>query len=102
MKRYLNRGHDAIVSPFLRQAGWILAACFLVAACSKKAGEEKPESLSISGTIQIDPPLLKHVRDSDTIFLIARPASGGPPVAAEKFTGRNNPYAFMLTGKNPM
>ena len=86
----------------MKRYRFLLIAGLFLAACSKKAEEQKPESLSISGTIQIDPALLKQVRDTDTIFLIARPASGGPPVAVEKFAGRNYPYAFTLTEKNIM
>ena len=81
----------------------ILAGSVLMPACSKRSEEKKDDSsFSISGTIQIDPGLLKHAKDSDTIFLMAKPAAGGPPAAVQKFMGRNYPYAFVMTDKDLM
>ena len=86
-----------------KQLKWILIAAVLVAACSKKTQEKKEDSsFNISGLIQIDPKLLKGARDSDTIFLMAKPAAGGPPVAVQKFTGRKYPYPYVLTEKDLM
>ena len=79
-----------------------LLALALQTACSKKVEEDKGPRLLISGIIQMDAGLLKNVKDSDTIFLIARPATGGPPIAVEKFAGRNYPYAFTLAEKDIM
>ena len=73
----------------------------IIIGCSKKR-EEKPDSLNIFGTIQIDPALKKYTKESDVIFLIAKPASGGPPVAVIRFTGKNYPYSFNLTNQNLM
>lgn len=77
------------------------SALILVSACKKEA-KPKEEGLRISGTIEIDPALLKQAQDSDVIFLMARPGEGGPPAAVMKFTGRNYPYPFTLTQANLM
>ncbi|MBI3012110.1 MAG: hypothetical protein HYY63_00615 [Elusimicrobia bacterium] len=58
--------------------------------------------LDISGTIQLDTNLLRRASANDTIFLIARPAIGGPPAAVQKFTGKNYPYSFHLTEQSRM
>ncbi|OGR95819.1 MAG: hypothetical protein A2902_01905 [Elusimicrobia bacterium RIFCSPLOWO2_01_FULL_64_13] len=82
-----------------------LTLALAVSACSKK-NEEKAahadEPLSISGTIRLDPSLARKVKGSDSIFLIARPVEGGPPLAVEKFTGKDYPYAFTLSGTHMM
>ena len=73
-----------------------------IVGCSKKTEEKKEAGLNISGTIEIDPNLAKKTGDGDTLYLIARPAAGGPPVAVLKLTGKNYPYSFTLTEQNLM
>ncbi|MBI2118047.1 MAG: hypothetical protein HYT97_00295 [Elusimicrobia bacterium] len=76
-------------------------ASIIIPACKnqEKAGKN---SLDISGTIQIDPKLKDSAKDSDVIFLIARPLQGGPPIAVQKLTGKSYPYHFHLTPQNLM
>jgi hypothetical protein len=73
------------------------AALFLLSGCSKKQKEENPGGLHISGTIQLDSQLERYTQPSDIIFLIAKPAQGGPPLAVKKLTGRQYPYSFHIT-----
>ena len=77
----------------------LILACL---GCSKKKEQAKSPLLNVSGTIEIDPDLLKYARASDTVFVIARPATGGPPVAVERLQGKNYPLIFKLTEKNIM
>lgn len=77
----------------------LLTLLFMV-ACAKKEPQKK--ELHISGTIQLDPSLKNKTSEKDTIFLMAKPALGGPPVAALKLVGNEYPYSFHLTSENLM
>src|SRR4051812_21911635 len=86
-----------------------LLVSFLIIGCRKAprliGGQAEAESQSlidISGRIELDPSLKDKVADKDTVFLIARPAAGGPPLAAIKFLGKSYPYVFSLTEQNIM
>ncbi len=72
----------------------------LLSSCAKE--EPAKKELNISGTIQIDPALKDKSDEKDTIFLIAKPATGGPPVAVIKFLGNHYPYPYHLTMENLM
>lgn len=78
-----------------------VVALLFFAGCSGKKEAPKPV-LNISGTIEIDPALAKQTAESDTLFLIARPATGGPPLAVKRFTGKAYPYAFTLQTEDLM
>lgn len=78
-----------------------VAALLSFPGCSGKKEAPKP-TLNISGTIEIDPALVKNTADADTIFLIARPATGGPPLAVKRFSGKAYPYAFTLQTEDLM
>ncbi len=73
---------------------------FLLLACVKK--EPKKKELHISGSIQIDPSFKNKTSKKDTIFLMAKPAPGGPPVAVQKLVGNDYPYTFHLTSQDLM
>ena len=82
-----------------------------VAGCQKKEAVSSASTtsttstasmLQISGTIQLAPDLASKVQETDTVFLIARPAEGGPPLAVKKWLGKSYPYAFELTDKDLM
>ncbi|OGR79620.1 MAG: hypothetical protein A3I11_04450 [Elusimicrobia bacterium RIFCSPLOWO2_02_FULL_39_32] len=77
-------------------------ACATILPACKKQDIPDKVSLNISGTIQIDPKLKNSAKDSDVIFLIARPFHGGPPIAVQKLTGKSYPYHFHLTPQNLM
>ena len=85
----------------LRKTVFILAGLTVLAACAKEK-EPQPVELSISGTIQLDPKLARRTKPSDVIFLIARPAEGGPPLAVERFVGNKYPIPFKVTQANLM
>lgn len=85
-----------------RLIGLFFVSILCVSACKKKDQESGAASLHITGSIQIDPSLFKYAQETDTIFLMVRPAEGGPPLAVEKFMGKNYPYVFELTQKNIM
>ena len=76
-----------------------------VAGCQKKEAVSSASTasmLQISGTIQLASDLASKVQETDTVFLIARPAEGGPPLAVKKWLGKSYPYAFELTDKDLM
>lgn len=75
---------------------------FLLMGCSKKQKETEGTALNISGSIEINSKLAAHTQASDVIFLIARPAQGGPPLAVKKITGNQYPYTFNLTQSDLM
>lgn len=50
----------------------------------------------IRGRVDIAPALKSALRESDVLFLFARPAGGGPPVAAIRATAGELPLTFEL------
>lgn len=74
----------------------------MFAAGCKKQEAKAPATLHISGSIEIDPQLAKKTQGSDVIFLIARPATGGPPLAVVRMMGNKYPMAFQITDQNLM
>jgi cytochrome c-type biogenesis protein CcmH len=89
------------MNPRIRRAALLCAGLAVFAGCSK-AKEPAPAQLSISGTIQLDPKLAPKTKASDVIFLIARPAEGGPPLAVRRYTGNQYPIEFTITQENLM
>ena len=69
---------------------------------SENSAFEKSEKLEISGTIELTKKLEPRVSEGDTIFLIARSAQGGPPLAVKRWVGKNYPYNFTLTNQDLM
>ncbi len=81
----------------------LLAGVLIVVGCSKKKEEVPAQGgVKISGTLEIAPALVKKTKASDTIFIIARRAEGGPTVAAKRLEGNNYPMSFEITDTDLM
>jgi cytochrome c-type biogenesis protein CcmH len=63
-----------------------------------------PAIASISGTVVISPALADKVAPTDTVFVFARAAAGGPPmpVAVVRSSAANLPVSFTLDDSNAM
>ena len=73
-----------------------------LAACRRDGADVSSPQLNIQGKIEVSPVLAAQTKKSDSIFLIARPAEGGPPVAVKRFSGKNYPYEFQITNQDLM
>lgn len=90
------------LSKYILTTSVLIGLLAIQLGCSSHSDEIRNKELRITGTIDIDQKLIKLTSESDTIFLIARPATGGRPLAVERFVGNNYPYRFSLTEKNMM
>jgi cytochrome c-type biogenesis protein CcmH len=53
--------------------------------------------LTASGLVSLAPALKDKITPQDTVFVFARPAAGGPPLAAMRFTAADLPAQFDFT-----
>lgn len=69
-----------------------------VAAAAPVTGAKKPAAnLSLAGTVSLDPSLAAKVAPGDTVFILARPATGARmPLAVARVTVAQLPYRFTL------
>ena len=58
--------------------------------------EEAPGPIKLSGRLEIAPALRDRLAADDTVFVFARSAQGGPPVAALRFRGGDLPLSFSF------
>ncbi|MFN7975420.1 MAG: hypothetical protein U0166_24305 [Acidobacteriota bacterium] len=73
------------------------------AAASPAAAPVPASGGSISGKITIAPELASKVGANDILYVIARPAAGGPPLALKRISPISFPASFTLTSAdNPM
>jgi len=75
---------------------YVVALVLFSTACTKE--KEKV----ISGTVELEQELKDAVKPEDTVFVIARKAAGGPPLAAKKIPATAFPLTFTLTEKDVM
>ena len=74
----------------------------LLTACSQVSGFGGEESPTISGTITVDPALIDTLSPQDRLFIIARPAEGGPPLAVQRIVAPQFPLKYWLTQEDVM
>jgi len=55
-----------------------------------------PNVASVAGSVEVSPALLSQVRAESTLYLIARDAQGGPPLAAARVAMGVFPVSFRL------
>lgn len=75
------------------------------APASAAPAAEKPLVASagaIAGTIRIAPGLVREVAPTDVLFIIARKASAGPPLAVRRIEAPKFPLAYRLSAENVM
>jgi cytochrome c-type biogenesis protein CcmH len=60
------------------------------------SGPSAVPGASIAGSVDIAPALKSRLNSKDTVFLFARSAAGGPPVAAVRSTAGSLPLQFSL------
>ena len=53
---------------------------------------------SVSGTIDITPELFARLRGSETMYVMARRSTDGPPMAVRRFRSLQFPMPYTLTG----
>jgi cytochrome c-type biogenesis protein CcmH len=70
---------------------------FLSVGCKEKEREKV-----LAGTVELKPELKESVKPEDTVFVIARRGTGGPPLAAKKIPATAFPLTFTLTEKDVM
>ena len=66
---------------------------------------EKPVptgSAKLQGVIDVDPKLKSKVESQAVLFIIARPAAGGPPIAVKKIARPSFPLAYSLGSEDAM
>ena len=67
------------------------------AAPPDKAASAPPKGAAITGTVSLDPSLAAKAAPGDTVFVLARPASGSRmPLAIARITVSQLPYRFTL------
>src|SRR5690349_7102277 len=76
---------------------YLLLPIFLF-ACTKS----EPKAKVIKGSIDVSADLKAKLAPSDVIFVIARKAPAGPPLAVRKLGMAAMPIAFELTDKDVM
>jgi len=70
---------------------------------SAPAGKMQGASASVSGTVSLSTALRGQVGPEDTVFIFARPASGGRmPLAAQRVQVKDLPYRFTLDDSKSM
>lgn len=76
---------------------------------SPSTGSEAPRPVSdrgvppgLSGEITLDPQFAGKVGENAVLFVFARPATGGPPVAARRFPQPSFPLKFFLGQESVM
>ena len=69
---------------------------------SSPYGRAKAPKSIISGVVDVAQEAKGAVNPSWTLYVIARPAGGGPPLAAVKEANPSFPYSFIMTEKNIM
>jgi len=80
--------------------GFIVISVFVIHACHKEnATSQNP---TISGKIDITPELKNDVKESDTIFIIARHGASGPPLAVKKLSPQTFPTTYLLSQSDVM
>jgi len=66
---------------------------------------EKPmpaSSAKLQGVIEVDPKLKSKVESQAVLFIIARPAGGGPPIAVKRIARPTFPLAYSLGPEDAM
>jgi hypothetical protein len=53
-------------------------------------------SQNLEGTIQVVPPLVEQIPDGAVLFLIARNAAAGPPLAVKRIPAPKFPFVFSI------
>lgn len=73
-----------------------LAAAAVLAAC------DAPQGPTLSGTVTMPEDLQAKLGESDTLFIIARPAgqTEGPPLAVKRFVGARFPLSYTFDQKD--
>ncbi len=74
----------------------MLAAVAAMGACTQ--AHEKV----IAGTVELSTDLSTKVSPEDTVFIIARKAAAGPPLAVKKLPATAFPLSFVLSEKDVM
>lgn len=59
-------------------------------------------SLQVSGRIELDKELAAAIAPDDTLFVFARPAQGGPPLAGMRFSAADLPLDFSFANAQIM
>lgn len=82
----------------------ILPVLLLLAACSKTAAPATTSTSEkvIRGTVDVKPELKANLAATDTVFIVARKGSGGPPLAAKRVNDPKFPLSFELSQKDVM
>lgn len=84
-----------------RHSLFALGAFMLLIGCTKKGVSAAPKQ--ISGTIHLSSDLKNSVAATDTLFIIARKETAGPPLAVQKLSPLPTfPFAYTLTAQNVM
>lgn len=66
------------------------------------AGDGHFHGVIVAGTIDIDPDAEAKAKPGMSLYVIARPVTGGPPIAAIRATAVSFPFAFRLAEENVM
>jgi len=69
---------------------------------SAKGGEQAAPGASITGVVDVVPALKAKLKDTDVVFLFARSAEAGPPVAAIRAQAGGFPLNFELNDAQAM
>ncbi len=72
-------------------------------ASAKPAGKPVPAGgVKLQGVIDVDPKLKSKVESQAVLFIIVRPAGGGPPIAAKRIARPVFPLAYSLGPEDAM
>ncbi|WP_332671737.1 c-type cytochrome biogenesis protein CcmI [Aromatoleum sp.] len=71
-------------------------------AAAGDAGTAAPSALTVSGTVSISPQLAAQAGPDDVVFVFARPAQGGIPLAALRLRAVDLPAAFSFENAQRM
>lgn len=59
-------------------------------------------SLTLAGEISLAPALAAQAKPDDVVFVFVRPADGGPPLAAQRYSVAQLPLRVDFSGSTPM
>jgi cytochrome c-type biogenesis protein CcmH len=87
----------AAQSPTAKTAAAKAAAPDKATAAPSKAAKAPATGVSLAGTVSLDPAVAAKAAPGDTVFILARPASGSRmPLAIARITVAQLPYRFTL------
>lgn len=70
----------------------------MIAEAQRRASSESSETpLKVTGTVSLAPALRKNISADDTLFIFARPAKGGAPLAAMRYSAGDLPLHYDFT-----